>query len=96
MASAQAVPYDVHAEIEIADGYTWSTIESQCEQAIRAYFDTVGVGQAVRTSGIGEAIFHVAGVKSYIFDDYYTNDIQALASQLYVVRNIVLTERGST
>lgn len=96
VASAQAVPYDVHAEIEIADGYTWSTIESQCEQAIRAYFDTVGVGQAVRTSGIGEAIFHVAGVKSYIFDDYYTNDIQALASQLYVVRNIVLTERGST
>lgn len=48
----------------------------------------------LRLSSVGEALFHVPGVSSYRFDDYYTSDSTALPNQLYVLKDIVVTQWG--
>lgn len=89
---AQVSTMSIYAEVQVRDGYDFDQVSERCKEAVRAYFDTLGVGEDVRLSSVGEVIYHVPGVLCYRFDDYHTSDSQAQPSQLHVLKDVVITQ----
>lgn len=92
--AAQTASASIYAEVAVREGYDFDEVSAQCKEAVRGFFDSLSVGQDVRLSSVGEELFHVPGVSSYRFDDYYTSDSTALPNQLYVLKDIVVTQWG--
>lgn len=90
---AQISAVSIYAAVQVRGGYEFEQVEKLCKEAVRAYFDMLGVGEDVRLSDVGEAIYHVPGVLSYQFDDYHTSDSHAQPSQLHVLKDVVITQR---
>ncbi len=68
--------------IDVKDGYDFSLVKEECISALREYIISRGVGGNVLLTEAGERIYHIDGVKEYIFpmasnqsircpDDYY-------------------------
>lgn len=91
---AQTSAVSIYAAVQVRDGYDFDLVSEGCKNAVRTYFETLGVGDDVRLSSVGEAIYHVPGVSSYQFDDYHTGDSEAQPSQLHILKDVVITNRG--
>lgn len=90
--AAQTASASIYVQVAVKDGYGFDEVSSQCKEAVQGFFDSLRVGQDVRLSGVGEALFHVPGVSAYRFDDYYTSDSTAHPNQLYVLKDTVITQ----
>lgn len=90
--AAQTASASIYVQVAVRDGYDFGEVSGQCKEAVQSFFNTLSVGQDVRLSDVGEALFHVPGVSCYRFDDYYTSDSTALPYQLYVLKDIVITQ----
>lgn len=65
----------VHMQLETKMGYDFYDVRIACESAIRSYFDSLGGGESVYLSNIGEVVAHVEGVKNYSFIKELTYDV---------------------
>lgn len=89
--AARTASASIYVQIAVMDGYNFDEVSNQCKVAVQGFFDSLRVGQNVRLSGVGEALFHVPGVSAYRFDDYYTSDSTAHPDQLYILKDTVIT-----
>ncbi len=90
--SPELVKSNVIAYITVEHGYIASEVIEECKQAIRAYFDTLRIGQNVLLADIGEVIYHIDGIANYNFDRVLCGDMKLNDTQLGVINNFQISE----
>lgn len=89
---AEEVYADLCVSVTVAAGYHFDTVAAEVENVIREYIDTLGVGNDVLLSNVGEAVYHIKGVKAYRFIESYGSDLYVHASQYAVADRILVRE----
>ncbi|MBQ9742433.1 MAG: baseplate J/gp47 family protein [Ruminococcus sp.] len=89
---AQAVAVDFYVRIDVKDGYDFEQVSADCRQALEDYVNTRNVGQAVLLTEAGERIYHVEGVKEYVFVSGLNGDNRLDPSQYAVVGKISISQ----
>ena len=69
-----AVAVNLYIRLAVEDGYDFSSVSAQTEQAVSDYIDSLGIGQDVLLSRIGGVIRSVKGVSDYHFVESYGSD----------------------
>lgn len=80
----------VEIMITVRTGYTADTVKTDAENAVRAYFQELSVGESVRLSEIGDRVFHTAGVENYAFGSGMCDQVMDY-NQLAYCSNLVVT-----
>lgn len=84
---------NVYVYITIKNGYEFSAVRQGCAVAVNEYFSTLGAGENVYLSDIGEYIQHVDGVKNYSFEGHFTDDTEISDYAVAVPGSISIAER---
>lgn len=95
VASATLQAYDVYVNIAPLPGYEIAGIEKIVKIKMEEYFLNLAVGEAVYLSNLGEIIQHIEGVKSYAFDDFYTQNYKPNQAYLAILRKVAVKEDES-
>lgn len=82
----------VTVNIYIEDGYIFSNVKSECIAALTEYYNNLGVGEPQLLADIGDVIYHVEGVKNYVYPLGANQDINTTSSQLVVLDGIIINE----
>lgn len=78
--------------IYVEDGYNFNDVRSDCIAAITEYYNNLGIGEPRLLSEVGEVIYHVEGVKNYVYPLGGNQDVTATSSQLIVLEGIIIRE----
>lgn len=89
--SAKLTAVSVKVSVAVFDGYSPDEVKGRVQTAIKNYFERLGVGMSFKFCDIGEAIYHVQGVKSYAFDTSVTKEADSEKDTLYTLGALTLT-----
>ena len=90
--SPTLVKTGVKVNIYVEEGYTFSNVKNDCISAITDYYNNLGIGEPLLLADIGEVIYHIEGVKNYIYPLGGNLDVSATSSQLIVCEGIIINE----
>lgn len=90
----RAVPALIHLnlKIDVCDGYEFEDVKADCEEALRSYIDSRGVGGKVLLTEAGERVFHIEGVREYSFDVQGNSDVRCGKTHYPVTGTITVTK----
>ncbi|MBQ4569588.1 MAG: baseplate J/gp47 family protein [Ruminococcus sp.] len=83
---------NLNLRIDLCDGYEFDQVRKACENALREYINSRGVGGNVLLTEAGERIYHVEGVREYTFDSYENSDIRCENSHYPVMGSVNVTQ----
>ena len=89
----ETVGVAVAADIKTRDGYEFSAVKSDVEQAVRAYFDGKLLAKNVLIAELGNVIFNVEGVANYKIAVPPT-DIKVAEDELPVLLSVSVSDMG--
>ena len=72
--AASALYISLYIILTVKEGYSFGTVASAVESAVRAYVNGLGIGHDLKLSSVGEVIYHVEGVADYRFVESYGSD----------------------
>ncbi|WP_444642393.1 baseplate J/gp47 family protein [Caproiciproducens sp. R1] len=83
-AAAQTVPVEIDIAVTPADAVSEQGAKAACEQAVKAYFDELSVGEPVIVTALGVRVFATGKIKNYLFNTSVTMDRKIGPNQLAV------------
>lgn len=87
----ETVEVDLFVTVTTGDGYTAQQVKESCEEALRSYFASLSIGQAVLLAAAGDALYHTDGVSNYAFQTSLCRDTAMTAKQLAVPGSLVVS-----
>lgn len=81
----------IKLSISVKDGYYADDVKSQVQNEITEYFRKLCVGDGVKYCELGELIYHIDGVKNYIFDTSVTKEYDGDCTKLYTLGAVSIT-----
>lgn len=81
----------IKLSISVKDGYYADDVKSQVQNEIAEYFRKLCVGDGVKYCELGELIYHIDGVKNYIFDTSVTKEYDGDCTKLYTLGAVSIT-----
>lgn len=90
VASAAKVMVNVGLKIAVETGYDFDEVKERCTEAIKKFIISLGVGNSLYMSDVGEVVYHTEGVKCYAFDFDYCNDMIFSQSRFPALNNVVI------
>lgn len=87
------VSVGVTLSITVKDGYSFSTIKTNCENNITNYFSNLHIGEDVLLADIANIVYNTEGVKNYKFTNF--NDKSVSDTQLAVLSTVSITSGGA-
>ncbi len=91
--NAVLTPCNVEVSVTPADGWSFSNISQNVENAISEYFLSLRVGQGLVLAQLGAAIISVPGVENYEFVNM--TDQSASSSVMLTAGTVTVTETGA-
>ena len=82
-------------EIEVAQGYDFSSVQARCVENVENYVEGLGIGQDVLLSNIGEILHHTEGVYNYNFITSYGADV-SIGDDEYPLLDEIIVRQVST
>ena len=87
----ELVEVDLFVTVTTGDGYTAQQVKESCEEALRSYFASLPIGQAVLLAAAGDALYHTDGVSNYAFQTSLCRDTAMTEKQLAVPGSLVVS-----
>ena len=81
----------IKLSISVKDGYYADDVKSKVQNEITEYFRKLCVGDGVKYCELGELIYHIDGVKNYIFDTSVTKEYEGDCTKLYTLGAVSIT-----
>lgn len=85
---ATAVQGNITVTIYPAEGYTFESVKNNCVQAVTEKVSLLKIGQDLKLTDIGDALYHSQGVEDYKFDSSASNII---AGSNRIITSVSLT-----
>lgn len=82
----------ITATVYVKDGYVFNDVKNNCIDAITKYYNNLGIGEPRLLAEVGEVIYHVEGVRNYVYPLGGNLDVNATSSQLIVLEGITINE----
>lgn len=73
--TARATAVDIYVNVEVKDGYTFEDVRQRCIAELKEYVTSLGVGASLYLSQAAERIYHIPGIKRFVFDYDYCDDV---------------------
>lgn len=89
---AHPVAFDLNMMLEVEDGYDFDEVRLRFVQVLKDYIATCGVGGKVLLTEIGERVYHLEGVKEYMFVHALCSDLRLAPDQYPVVGDVYVTQ----
>lgn len=87
----ETVAVKIYAIVIARDGYTAAQVKESCEEALKGYFASLSIGDAMLLAGAGNALYHAEGVKNYSFQTNLCRDTAMTEKQLAVPGTLVIS-----
>ncbi len=81
----------IKVSVSVREGYYPDDVKNNVHKAIVEYFRKMCVGDAVKRCEIGEIIYHVDGVRNYVFDTEVTKEYDGDYKTLYTLGAVSIT-----
>ncbi len=81
-----------YIRLRVEPGYSFDAVSAEVQTAVTDHINSLGIGQDVLMSDIGELIYHIKGVADYKFLESYGSDRSISDSQYAWTENIVVSE----
>ena len=89
-ATVKSYPFSIY--IVPAQGYTFPAAKAAVEQAVRAHFDSLSVGDPVILANLGKAVMDTGLIHNYLFESNISTDKRMQLSELAVADPIFVEE----
>ncbi len=90
--NATLSPVDVYFSLEVDMEYDKETVKQACKDSIKAYFDSLKVGDTVYLVAVADAVYHTPGVKNYEFIVSGNRDVTMTQDKLAICGNITIAD----
>ena len=86
--TATSVQGSVTVTIYPDEGYTFDTVKTNCSEAVQRKVSNLTIGEDLKLSDIGDALYHAQGVYDYKFDSSASN---ITAGENRIITGVTLT-----
>ncbi|MDP4119452.1 MAG: baseplate J/gp47 family protein [Bacillota bacterium] len=94
--SAKGINISVVVTIKEKTGYDSATVISDCEAALSEYAKTVGIGETIYLSDLGDVLHQVDGVAHYTFYTEYMQNIVLDSTTFPMLVSVQAIEEGAS